>query len=123
MLKVKRIVRRPWGRKRKGGWIIQPEELVEALKGGEVAEIGKLQVGAKQLSELIKLMQFPDEEFLVTSNGHLEVETIRRVLAKKDGHVITNFRKARLTHSFRVDSGAWLPKKHLVTLVIKPRKF
>ena len=120
-----RIVRRPWGRRKNGGWIIQPTELLEALKGGEIAEFGKLQVGAKQLSRLITLMQFPNEEFLVTSKGQLEVETIKRIMGKKNGHPYTNFRKPRLQHSFRVSDRAWVPNssKPKTILVIKPRKF
>ena len=117
---MKRIIERPWGRKRgRDGWIIQPTELRNALKQGDIAEIGKLQVGAKQLSELIKLMCFPDQELLIRDNGRLEVENIARVLVKGR----TEFRKPRLVHSFRLDDKAWLPKKATVTVVIKPRKF
>lgn len=117
---MKRIIERPWGRKKgRDGWIIQPDELLKALKTGEIAEFGKLQVGAKQLSELVKLMRFPDQELLITNNGRLEVENIARVLVKKR----TEFRKPRLVYSFRVDDKAWLPKKATVTVVIKPRKF
>ena len=125
MKKDKRAIRRPWGRRRNGGWIIQPEEFLTALKDGHIAEIGKLHVGAKQLLYLIKLMRFPDEEFLITSNGCLEVETIKRVVGKKNGHPCTNFRKPRLQHSFRVSDKAWLPetKKPQLTVVVRPRKF
>ncbi len=125
MVKDKRILRRPWGRRLKGGWVIQPTEVLAALKDGDIAEIGKLHVGAKQLSDLIRLMRFPDEEFLITSNGHLEVQTMKRVLVLKDGHNTTKFRKPRLHHSFRVGDKAWLPtvKRPLTTLVIKPRKY
>ncbi|GAH01802.1 unnamed protein product, partial [marine sediment metagenome] len=119
------IICRPWGRRKNGGWIIQPDELLQALKGGEIAEVGNLHVGAKQLHKLITLMRFPDEEILITSNGQLEVETIKRVIAQRDGKRRTNFRKPRLEHSFRVSNNAWLPKtsKPQTTVVIKPRKF
>ena len=124
-MKDKRILRRPWGRKHKGGWIIQPESLLEALKGGDVAEFGKLQVGAKQLGELVKLMRFPDQELLVRSNGLLEVENIQRYIARKPTSVRTEFRKPRLSHSFRVDNKAWIgeSKKPVITVIIKPKKF
>ena len=116
---AKRIVQRPWGRRKNGGWIIQPDEILKALKAGETAEFGKLHVGAQQLSRLIALMRFPDQELLVTSNGQLEVQNIARVLVNRR----TEFRQPRLKHSFRVDDGAWVPKKETTTVVIKPRKF
>ena len=119
----KRIVRRPWGRRRNGGWIIQPEELLQALKDGEIAEFGKLHVGAKQLSKLIALMRFPNQELLITANGQLEVKNIERYIARKPTSVCTNFKKARLEHSFRLGDKAWLPVKATTTVVIKPRKF
>ena len=125
MKKGKRVIRRPWACKRKGGWIIQPNDLLQALKDGEIAEFGKIHVGAKQLSQLIKLMQFPDEEFLVSSNGRLDIETMKRVIVKKDGKRRTAFRKPRLEHSFRVSNDAWIPKakRPMTTVVIKPRIF
>ena len=125
MKKDKRIVRRPWGRRKNGGWIIQPEDFLQALRDGEIAEIGNLHVGAKQLSKLIALMRFPDQELLITYNGRLEVETIKRVIVTRDGKRRTNFRKPKLEHSFRVSNNAWLSKnnKPKTTVVIKPRKF
>ena len=126
MQKVKRIVRRPWGRRLKGGWVIQPDELLKALKDGEVAEFGKLRVGSRQLARLIALMRFPDQELLIRNNGLLEVENIGRILKEsKEGHYQTKFRKPRLSHSFRVDNNAWIGKsaKPVVTVIIRPRKF
>ncbi len=123
MTKDKRIVRRPWGRRKNGGWIIQPDELLQALKDGEIVEIGKLHVGARQMAKLIALMRFPDQELHISSNGHLEVRNIERYIARKPTSVRTTFRKARLEHSFRVDDGAWVEKKHTVTVIIKPRKY
>lgn len=125
-MKDKRILRRPWGRQLKGGWVIQPDELLKALKDGDVAEFGKLRVGSKQLAELVRLMRFPDQELLIRSNGLLEVENIARILKEsKEGHYRTHFRKPRLSHSFRVDNNAWIGKsaKPVVTVIIRPRKF
>jgi len=119
----KRIVRRPWGRRKNGGWIIQPDELLKALKDGEIAEFGKLHVGAKQLADLVRLMRFPDQELLVSSNGLLEVRNIARVLVKRPQGIRTEFRKPKLEHSFRLANKAWLPEKATITVVIKPRKF
>ena len=118
-MKVKRIVRRPWGRKKNGGWIIQPRELLDALKDGHVAEFGDIHVGTKQLAKLVQLMEFPDQELLVKLNGDLEISNISRVMVKKR----TSFRKPRLSHSFRVDDNAWIPKQPFITVVIKPRKY
>ncbi len=125
MKKGKRVIRRPWGCKKKGGVIIQPDDFLQALKDGDIAEIGKLRVGAKQLSQLIKLMQFPDEEFLVSSNGQLDIETMKRVIVTKGGVRRTAFRKPRLEHSIRVSNGAWLPQANrpMTTVVIRPRIF
>lgn len=125
MVKGKRIVKRPWGRRMKGGWIIQPDELLKALKDGDIAEFSDLHVGAKQLSKLIALMQFPDHELLINSNGKLQVENIRRIILNKNGKQRTSFRKPRLEHSFKVDNGAWVTTttRPMVTVVIKPRKF
>jgi len=125
-VKDKRILRRPWGRRLKGGWVIQPDELLKALKDGDVAEFNKLRVGAKQLAELVRLMRFPDQELLIRSNGLLEVENIARILKEsEEGHYRTHFRKPRLAHSFRVDNNAWIGKsaKPVVTVIIRPRKF
>ncbi|KKN34578.1 hypothetical protein LCGC14_0792180 [marine sediment metagenome] len=125
MKKDKRIIRRPWACRRKGGWIIQPDDLLAALKDGEIAEIGNLRVGARQLAKLIVLMRFPDEEFLVSSNGQLDIATIKRIIITKGGKRRTAFRKPRLAHSFRVSDKAWIQKtnKPQTTVVIKPRKF
>ena len=125
MSKDKRIIRRPWASRRKGGWIIQPDDLLAALKEGDIAEMGKIHVGARQLGKLIALLRFPDQELHVSTNGHLEMRNIERYIARKPTSVRTEFRKARLEHSFRVDDGAWLPKtnKPMTTVVIKPRKF
>lgn len=125
MTKVKRIISRPWGRKQKGGWIIQPDELLQTLKLAPVAEFGSLRFGAKQLAELVRLMRFPDQEILIKTSDRLEVENIARFITKRSGKLRTEFRKPRLSHSFRVDNHAWLPKtsKPVNTVIIRPRKF
>lgn len=125
MKKDKRIVRRPWGRRLRGGWIIQPEDILQALKDGEIAEMGKLQVGAQQLRKLITLMKFPEQELLIKTNGCLEVHNIQRFITRRNGHLWTSFRKPRLQHSFRVSDKAWLPEttKPKTTVIIRPRKF
>ena len=121
---MKRVIRRPWGRKRNGGWIIQPTELLQALKDGEAVEIGTITVGAKELRHLLTGLQFPDQELLMSSNGNLEVTNIERYIAMKNGVYRTEFRKARLQHSFRVCNKAWLKdRKVATTVVIRPKKY
>ncbi len=124
MQKVKRIVERPYGRRKNGGWIIQTESLLKALKEGDVAEFGTLRVGARRLRELIRLMAFPDYEVLVKVDGHIECQNMERVLKRQpNGLNRTEFRKPRLAHSFRVTDKAWLPAQPKRIIVIKPRKF
>lgn len=124
MQREKRIVQRPHGRRKSGGWIFQTESLLQALKEGDVAEFGKLRVGARTLRELIRLMTFPDYEVLVTTNGHLECQNMVRVLKRQpNGLNRTEFRKPRRTHSFRVSDKAWLPNQPKRIIVIKPKKY
>ena len=124
MQREKRIVQRPYGRRKNGGWIIQTESLLSALKEGDVAEFGTLRVGAKTLRELIRLITFPDYEVLVTTNGQLECSNMERRLKRQpNGLNRTEFRKPRRTHSFRVSDKAWLPEHPKTILVIKPKKY
>ena len=119
---MKRSVRRPWGRKHKGGWVILKEEFLKALKDASVAEIGEISVGAKQLRQIINLI--PTEDcLLIKTNGRLEVETIDRVIRGDNGKRRTEFRKARMEHSFRLDNKAWMPEKPMLTVVIRPKKY
>ncbi len=124
MNKEKRIVLRPYGRRQNGGWVIQTESLLKALKEGDVAEFGKLRVGANRLRELIRLMTFPDYEVLVKVDGHIECQNMERVFNRQtNGIRRCSFRKPRLAHSFRVTNGAWLPAQPKLILVIKPKKY
>jgi len=117
-------VQRPYGRKQNGGWVFLTESLLQTLKEGDVAEFGKIRVGAKQLRELIRLMVFPDYEVLVTNNGQLECQTMLRVFNRQsDGLRRCSFRKPRRPHSFRVGDKAWLPAHPKRILVIKPKKY
>jgi len=122
-LKQRRIIGRPWGRRHKGGWIIQPESLVKCLKEGNVVEFGKLQVGTKNLIELVRLMNFPDQELLINVNGKLEIQNIARHVAVKGDHFRTTFRLPKNRHYFSLCDKAWLPNVVTATVVIKPKKF
>jgi len=122
-LKQKRIIGRPWGRRYKGGWVIQPEDLLNCLKQGDAVEIGEIQLGTKNLINLVRLMEFPDQELLINSNGKLEVQNIARYIAEKDGQKQTKFRLPRNRHYFNLCNGAWLPKTIKALVVIKPKKF
>ena len=124
MNKEKRIVQRPYGRRKNGGWIIQTESLLKALKEGDVVEFGTLRVGAHRLRELIRLMTFPDYEVLVTANGRLECQNMERVFKRlPNGLRRCGFRKPRLAHSFRVADKVWLPAQPKRIIVIKPKKY
>ena len=121
---MKRTVQRPWGRKHRGGWILQPQELIKALKQGQVVEIGKLQVGTKNLIDLIRLLQFPDQELLISANGNLEVQNIQRFSRQRNGQVRTEFRLPRKNrHYFKLYPGAWVPEIVNTIVVLKPKKF
>ena len=124
MNKAKRVIQRPYGRRKNGGWVIRQESLIKALKDGDAAELGKFQVGARQLRQLVSLMAFPDEEVLVTFNGKLEVRNICKLYAQsRDGLRRAEFRVPHFEHSFRLINKAWLPDKPKVVLVIKPKKY
>ena len=119
---IKRIVERPWGRRRKGGWIIQRSELLEALKKGEVFELDKVRVGASQLSRLIGLL--PYDDCLIRANGNLEIQTIQRVIRNNNGTRKTGFRKPKQYHqAISIVNGAWLRGDFTKILVLRPRKF
>lgn len=129
MAKVKdRQLRRPWGRKRgRYGWIIQPDEFLKAIKDADIVEMGSVKIGAKTLGDIIKLMQFPNQELLISANGHLEFENIERYIKKVGKQKRTEFRKPRRIQSFRILSDAWIPVaragRQLITAVIKPKKY
>jgi len=123
MQKKLRKVVRPFARKHRGGWIIQPEELVKHLRNSDAVEVGKIQVGAKTLVRVINLMQFPDHELLIKANGKLEFENIARVYASKDGVRQCNFKLPRNRHHFSVFHGAWMPKEVKSLAVLKPLRY
>ena len=121
-MKDKRIVERPWGKRRKGGWVLQRQELLEALKKGEVFELDNVRVGAKQLSRLIGLL--PYDDCVIRANANLEVETIQRVIRSNNGTRKTGFRKPKHYHQeLSIVNGAWLRRNFTTIVVLRPRKF
>ena len=120
---MKRIVHRPWGRRKNGGWVLWNNELIKALKAGDVVEFGKIRVGAVQLRRLLQLLPFEDS--LIRANGRLEVETVQRISRKqKDGQYRTSFRKP--VHNFNffaLANGAWVPSAPKTVVVLKPQKY
>jgi len=70
-VKDKRIVERLFGRRRKGDWVLQRQQLLEALKKGEVFELDNVRVGANQLRRLIGLL--PYDDCLIRANGKLQI--------------------------------------------------
>ncbi len=119
---IKRIVERPFGRWRKGGWVLQRQQLIKALKKGEVFELDKVRVGASQLRRLIGLL--PYDDCLIRANGRLEIETIQRVIRSNNGTRKTGFRKPKHYHQeLSIVNGAWLRSNFTKILVLRPRKF
>ncbi len=118
----KRIVERLFGRRRKGGWVLQRQQLIEALKKGEVFELDNVRVGASQLRRLIGLL--PYDDCVIRANGRLEVETIQRVIRSNNGTRKIGFRKPKHYHQeISIVNGAWLRRNFTKILVLRPRKF
>lgn len=120
----KRIVERPWGRRRNGGWIIQCSELIKALKKREAVELDKVVVGAGQLQKLINLL--PTQDCLIRSNGRLEIETVIRVpYNSRDGHYRWGFRQPNKGYRqfMAIVNGAWIPRGATRVVVLRPRKY
>lgn len=120
---MKRTLQRPYGRKKNGGWVILNDALLKALKAGDTVEIGKITVGARQLSQIIRLM--PHEDSLIRSNGKLEIEAVDRVNRRdSEGHFTAYFHKPKHNTCYvSVVNGAWLPKEPNTVVVLKPRKY
>lgn len=123
MNKVKRIVERPYGRKRNGGWIILTKALIASLKKGEVLELDKVLVGATQLSELLKLL--PYDECLITGNGNLSIETVEHYTRKgTNGNRKIGFRKPKRNYTaMTILTGAWVKPAMTKVVVLRPRKY
>ena len=120
---IKRIVERPWGRRRNGGWVLRTQSLIDSLKRGEAVEFDKITVGTKQLMQLLKTL--PGEFCQVSANGRLEVETVQFKARKgKDGVMKAGYIKPKHYHNwFGLVDGAWLkPYMRMKLVVIKPRK-
>lgn len=121
-MKNKRIVERPLARKRNGGWIIQRQALIEALKKGELLELNDVRVGASQLGKLLKL--FPYEECFISGNGSLVVETVERYYRSNNGQRKVGFRRPKhYFNSIRLFNGAWLKRSFSQVVVLRPRKY
>jgi hypothetical protein len=123
-VKQKRIIERPWGRRRNGGWVIRLQQLIGSLKKGEAVQLDKITVGTKQLVQLLKTL--PGEYCQVSANGRLEVETVEFKSRKgKDGQRRPGYVRPKRYHNwFGLNDGAWLkPAMSLSLVVLKPRKF
>lgn len=121
---AKRIVERPWGTKRNGGWVIRTDNLIEALKKGDAVQLDKITVGTKNLIQLLRLL--PGEYCRISANGRLEVETVQFISRKgKDGNRKAGYiRPKHYWHWFEIFDGAWLkPYMRVNPVILKPRKF
>ena len=122
-MKIKRVVCRLWAHRQRGGYVFRKDELTNALKQGELVEVGKISVGTRELRELVKLM--PYEFCMVKSNGSLEIEAITAVWRGKAPDVKSHFEKPRRgpNASFKLNDGAWKPKTVNTTVVVKAQKY
>ena len=119
----KRVICKLWGHRQRGGVVYKNADLTEALKKGELVEVGKITVGTRQLRELVRLM--PYEHCIVRSNGCLEIESLKSVWRGKPPDVKCHFEKPRRGScaSFKIVNGAWKPKFAGTTVVVKAQKF
>jgi len=123
LIKVKRIVERPWGTRRNGGWVIRTTSLIDSLKKGEAVQLDKITVGTKHLIQLLRLL--PGEYCKVSANGRLEFETVQLVSRKgKDGTRKAGYARPKHYHNwFGINDGAWVkPHMRVNPVVLKPRK-
>ncbi len=121
---MKNRIERPWGRKRKGGYVIRTSQLVDSLKKGNAAQFEKITVGTKPLVQLLRLL--PGEYCQIGANGRLEIETVQSISRwGKDSIFKTGFVKPKHYHNWlALNDGAWLkPHMRANLVVIKPRKF
>jgi hypothetical protein len=120
---AKRIVERPWGTKRKGGWVIRIAYLIESLKKRDAVQLDKITIGTKPLIQLLRLL--PGEYCQISANGRLEVETVQTISRKrKDGTRRVGYIKPKHYYNwFGLQDGAWLkPYMRVNPVVLKPRK-
>lgn len=122
-MKAKRVICRLWGHRQRGGYVYRRDELTNALKQGELVEVGKIQVGTRELRELVKLM--PYEFCMVKSNGALEIEAITSVWRGQPPNCKNHFEKPRRgpNAAFKLLDGAWKPKTVNTTVVVKAQKY
>ena len=118
---AKRIVERPWGTRRNGGWVFRTEDILKSLKRGESVQLDKVMVGTKNLIQLLRLL--PGEYCRISANGKLEVETVQMIFRPKTGKA--SYTKPKHYHNcFCLEDGAWLePHMSINPVVLKPRKF
>jgi GrpB-like predicted nucleotidyltransferase (UPF0157 family) len=119
---LKRIVSRPYGFKWKGGIVMLNENLIKALKEGDVLEVKGIQVGTKQLLGLVRLM--PYGHVAIHINGRLELTSVEAKSIKgKDGQYKVHYRTpGSNTQFFGLMHKAWLPAHPEKVVVLHPKK-
>lgn len=121
-MKQKRIVERPWGRRRNGGWVIERKDLINALKKAEAVQLDKVMVGTRNLIELVKLV--PHDDIQISANGYLELETVQRCARTRNGVRKFGFKHPlHYNQYFKLHNGAWVKRVPMSIVVLKPRKF
>lgn len=129
-MKQKKIIGRPWGRRRRGGWLIKPDSLIKVLKEGEAVKVGEVTVGTKNLIKIVRGFALPEDQvLLVKCNGSLDIQNIGlRYVPNPAG---PNPRKGeyyalkpRLQHKVTLHDGAWINGKAIGKLIVlKPKRF
>lgn len=128
-MKQKRLIGRPWGRRRRGGWLIKPDSLIAVLKQGDAVKVGEVTIGTKNLVKILRGMELPENQLLlVKCNGNLEIENIGiRFVPNPEG---PNPRKIqyytlipRLHNRITLHDKAWLKGDIGTLIVLKPKKF
>lgn len=117
----KKIIERPWGTRRNGGWVILVKSLIASLKKGDAVQIDKVLVGTKPLINILRLL--PTDYCRVTANGKLEVETVELTFRNVKGVRKAGFGKPKKFNQwFGLFDGAWVqPNMRLNPVILRPK--
>ena len=124
-MKTKRVICKLWGHRLHGGYVFRRDELTDALRKGDAFDFKGIQVGSRQLKELIHLL--PQDFCLLRANGGMEVETVDERWRKDGDSRKCHFVKPSHDYAmFKVFKGAWMPKSPktpVVTVVLQAQKY
>lgn len=114
--KIERLHCFPGPRRGKVYW---RESLMEALRKGDIAEFGKLHVGAEQLRRLLRLM--PGSHIMVHVNGRLEMENAGQKFVGHGDEATSVFITAQTNRQwFGLADKAWVKPTMETVVAIRP---